>query len=347
MSEASTGKRRLGQALLIGVAAAAVALIACTFVVDEREQALVLAFGKPQRVAADPGLHWKLPPPFNNVEYFEDRILPLEATQSEVLAEDQRRLVVDAFARWRITDPLKFYQTVRDERGAINRLTPLLNSSIRDVLGDEVFTAVLTGERANLMARIQQQLSAGASNFGIEIVDVRIRRADLPDQNLQATYERMQTERQREAADYRARGKENAQERRAQADRRATETVAEAEREAQIIRGEADANAAEIFANAFGADPEFYAFYRSLLAYQTALDGNNSTIVMSPDSDFFAYLREEGTPSFEPGGLTVPRPGGEETAVESGTAGQQDAGSASSDNGADDDAPNQPDDAGN
>ena len=279
--------------LAVGVIAA----VACTFVVDEREKALVLAFGKPQKIVEEPGLEFKLPPPFNTVRKFSDRILPLETEPIEVLAVDQRRLVVDAFARWRITDPLRFYQTVNDETGAVSRLRTNLTVAIREVLGGEAFNAVLTDNRADLMNRIRDRVARIASDFGIEVVDVRIRRADLPDQNLQATYERMQTERQREAADYRARGKEAAQVKRAEADREAVEKTSEARRRSEIIRGEADAEAARILGDAFGEDPEFYAFYRSLLAYETALDGSNSTIVMSPDSDFFEYLRSEGTSS--------------------------------------------------
>jgi len=254
----------LSRGLLAVVALVLLIIATCTFVVDQREHALVLAFGKPKDAIAEPGLHFKLPPPFNNVEYFDKRILPLEAEPSEVLAKDQRRLVVDAFARWKIVDPLKFYQTVRTESLARQRLDTILASSIKEVVGDVVFDEVL-----------------------------RIRSADLPPQNLKATYERMQTEREREAADFRARGEEAKQIKQAEADRRAVELTSEARRKAEIIQGEADAVAAKTFADAFGKDPEFYNFYRSLIAYETALDGNNSSIVMSPNSDFFEYLRDE------------------------------------------------------
>ena len=290
-----------GRTVLIVLALLAVIILSCTFIVDERRQALVLAFGKPKETVTDPGLHFKLPTPFNNVEYFDQRILPLEGERSEVLAKDQRRLVVDSFARWKIVDPLKFYQSVRDEAGARRRLDPLLNASIKKVVGNVNFEEVLK-KRAELMTRIERALSDGAGKFGIEIVDVRIRSADLPEQNLKATYERMQTERQREAADFRARGKEAAQIKRAEADRRAVELTSEARRKSEIVQGEADAAAAKTFADAFGADPEFYNFYRSLIAYEKALGGNNSSIVMSPDSDFFEYLRDENGANNSGGG---------------------------------------------
>jgi len=282
----------LSRGLLAVVALVLLIIATCTFVVDQREHALVLAFGKPKDAIAEPGLHFKLPPPFNNVEYFDKRILPLEAEPSEVLAKDQRRLVVDAFARWKIVDPLKFYQTVRTESLARQRLDTILASSIKEVVGDVVFDEVLK-KRAELMERITSDVDNGAEEFGVEIVDVRIRSADLPPQNLKATYERMQTEREREAADFRARGEEAKQIKQAEADRRAVELTSEARRKAEIIQGEADAVAAKTFADAFGKDPEFYNFYRSLIAYETALDGNNSSIVMSPNSDFFEYLRDE------------------------------------------------------
>jgi len=282
----------LGRGLMALVAVVLLIIATCTFVVDQREHALVLAFGKPKDAIAEPGLHFKLPPPFNNVEYFDKRILPLESDPSEVLAKDQRRLVVDAFARWKIVDPLKFYQTVRTESLARQRLDTILASSIKEVVGDVVFDDVLK-KRAELMERITTDVDSGAKEFGVEIVDVRIRSADLPQQNLLATYERMKTERQREAADFRARGEEAKQIKQAEADRRAVELTSEARRKSDIIQGEADAAAAKTFADAFGKDPEFYNFYRSLIAYETALDGNNSSIVMSPDSDFFEYLRDE------------------------------------------------------
>jgi membrane protease subunit HflC len=282
----------VSRALLALVAIVLLVIVTCTFVVDQRQHALVLAFGKPQDPIVEPGLHFKLPPPFNNVEFFDKRILPLESDPSEVLAKDQRRIVVDAFARWKIVDPLKFYQTVRTESLARQRLQTILDSSIKEVVGDVVFDEVLK-KRAELMQSITRDVGVGAKEFGVEIVDVRIRSADLPQQNLLATYERMKTERQREAADFRARGEEAKQIKQAEADRRSVELTSEARRKSAIIKGEADAAAAKTFADAFGKDPEFYNFYRSLIAYETALDGGNSSIVMSPNSDFFEYLRDE------------------------------------------------------
>lgn len=282
----------LGRGIFAAIALLLLIFVTCTFIVDQRQHALVLAFGKPKDAVADPGLHFKLPPPFNNVEYFDKRILPLEGRPSEVLAKDQRRLVVDAFARWRIVDPLRFYQSVRDIGLAEQRMITLLDSAIKEEVGKVVFEDVLK-KRAKLMEDITEELDRGAEAFGIDVVDVRIRSADLPDQNLQATYQRMQTERQREAADFRARGEEAKQIKQAEADRRAVELISEARRASEIIQGEADAVAAKTFADAFGKDPEFYNFYRSLIAYEKALDGNNSSIVMSPNSDFFEYLKND------------------------------------------------------
>ncbi len=265
--------------------------LACVFVVDERQQALVLAFGRVERVEDVPGLKFKLPPPFNTVEFYEARILPLETTELEVTPLDDRRLVVDAFARWRILDPKRFRQSVQNMVAAMSRLETILNAALREVLGSEVSGSVLSGERVALMRQIRDATKTEAASLGVEIIDVRIRRADLPEQNLRATFERMEAERQREAADERARGAEAAQKVRAGADRQAVELVAEARRESEIVRGKADAKRNDIFAEAFGRDPEFFAFYRSLAAYVRALKGENSTLVITPDSEFFEYLK--------------------------------------------------------
>ena len=264
------------------------------FVVDERQQALVLAFGRVDRVESDPGLKFKLPPPFNTVEYYEDRILPLETNELEVTPADDRRLVVDAFARWRITDPKEFRQSVQSQTAGLSRLRLILNAALREVLGGQTSGSVLSGERTTLMHDIRDATKLQASALGVEIIDVRIRRADLPEQNLQATFQRMEAERQREAADERARGAEAAQKVRAGADREAVEIVSEARRSSEIIRGEADAQRNRIFADAFGRDPEFFSFYRSLTAYVRSLKGNNSTLVITPDSEFFQYLKSDG-----------------------------------------------------
>lgn len=285
--------------LVIGAAALAVLVVvglACVFVVDERQQALVLAFGRVDRVETEPGLKFKLPPPFNTVEFYEDRILPLETTALEVTPADDRRLVVDAFARWRIVDAKQFRQSVQNLRAAVNRLEGVLKASLREVLGSETSGTVLSGERAQLMRQIRDHTKSQAATLGVEIIDVRIRRADLPEQNLQATFQRMEAERQREAADERARGAEAAQKVRAEADRQAVEIVSEARRQSEIIRGKADAERNEIFADAFGRDPEFFAFYRSLIAYTRSLKGENSTLVITPDSEFFEYLKSDRLP---------------------------------------------------
>ncbi len=282
--------------ILAALAILVVAALSSVFIVDERQQALVLAFGRVDRVEAEPGLKFKLPPPFNTVEYFERRILSLETLELEVTPADDRRLVVDAFARWRITDPVKFRQSVQTEVAALSRLQSILNASLREVLGSVISDAVLSADRVVLMLQIRDTARADALALGVDIVDVRIRRADLPQQNLQATYDRMQAEREREAADERARGREAAQRVKASADRQAVELVSEAKRESDIIRGEADAKRNATFAKAFGADPEFFEFYRSMQAYLTALPGEKSSFVISPDSEFFEYLKaRDGT----------------------------------------------------
>lgn len=270
-----------------------IAGLSCVFVVDERQRALVLAFGRVDRIESSPGLKFKLPPPFNTVEYYEDRILPLETTELEVTPLDDRRLVVDAFARWRIVDAKQFRQSVQNMLAALSRLETILNAALREVLGSQTSGTVLSGERVALMRDIRDATKTEAASLGVEIIDVRIRRADLPEQNLQATFQRMEAERQREAADERARGAEAAQKVRASADRQAVEIVSEARRAAEIVRGQADAKRNGIFAEAFGRDPEFFAFYRSLTAYVRSLKGSNSTLVITPDSEFFEYLKSD------------------------------------------------------
>jgi membrane protease subunit HflC len=262
------------------------------FIVDERKRALVLQFGQVVgQPISEPGLNLKIPF-IQNVVFFEDRILPLETTALEITPLDDRRLVVDAFARWRIVDTVQFRRAVTDEVAALPRLERILTASLREVLGSVGSDSILSDARNDLMNRIRDASRRSASELGVEIVDVRIRRADLPEQNLQATYERMQAERQREAADERARGAEAAQRVRANADRQAVELVSEARREAEVIRGQADAQRNGIFAEAFGRDPEFFAFFRSMTAYERAFQGGNSSMVISPDSDFFSYLKD-------------------------------------------------------
>ena len=262
------------------------------YVVSQVQQAIVLQFGQVKQEKTEPGLGFKIPF-IQEVAYYEGRILPLETSALEVTPADERRLVVDAFARWRITDVVKFRQAVQTETAALPRLERILNASLREVLGSVDSADVLSPERTVLMTRIRDSARGQATNLGIEIIDVRIRRADLPEQNLNATFERMNAERQREAADERARGKERAQEVRATADREAVELVSDAQRQAEVIRGQSDAERNRIYAEAYGRDPEFFAFYRSLKAYERALQGKNSTMVMSPDSEFFDYLKSD------------------------------------------------------
>ena len=261
------------------------------FIVDERQQALVLRFGEVTEVKTEPGLGYKYP--WEDVVYYEGRILPLETGDLEVTPLDERRLVVDAFARWRITDVVLFRQAVQTEIAALSRLKSILTASLREVLGSVISKDVLSPERTILMVRIRDSARTQARGLGVEIIDVRIRRADLPEQNLNATFARMNAEREREAADERARGKERAQEVSATADRGAVELISEARRQAEVIRGEADAERNNIYASAYGRDPEFFAFYRSLKAYGRSLKGDNTTMVISPDSEFFDYLKTD------------------------------------------------------
>jgi membrane protease subunit HflC len=263
------------------------------FVVDERQKALVLQFGQVADVKEEPGLAFKLPF-IQQVVRYDDRILSLDTMPLEVTPLDDRRLVVDAFARYRIINVVQFRQAVGT--GGIvtaeSRLERILNAALREVLGSVTSNAVLSTDRIELMTRITESAKIESKGLGIEIVDVRIKRADLPTQNLAATFRRMQAERERMAADERARGQEAAQIVRAEADRKAVETVSEAKKEAEIIRGTADALTTKIFADAFGRDPEFYAFTRSLIAYEQSMTGSNTTMVISPNSEFFDYIKE-------------------------------------------------------
>jgi membrane protease subunit HflC len=263
------------------------------FVVDERQKALVLQFGQVRDVKEDPGLAFKLPF-IQQVVRYDDRILSLDTMPLEVTPLDDRRLVVDAFARYRIINVIQFRQAVGT--GGIltaeGRLERILNAALREVLGSVNSNAVLSADRIELMTRITNAAKTESKGLGIEIVDVRIKRADLPNQNLAATFRRMQAERERMAADERARGQEAAQIVRAEADREALEIVSGARKSSEIIRGKADARTTKIFADAFGRDPEFYAFTRSMMAYEQSMTGKNTTMVISPDSEFFDYIKE-------------------------------------------------------
>ncbi|MEP4036143.1 protease modulator HflC [Pseudophaeobacter sp.] len=278
---------------------ALVGILSSVFIVDEREKALVLQFGRVVSVKEDPGLAFKIPL-IQEVVRYDDRILSRDIDPLEITPSDDRRLVVDAFARYRVVDVNRFRQAVG--AGGIataeNRLDSILRAQTREILGSVSSNDILSSDRAALMLRIRNGASLDAQSLGIAIIDVRLKRTDLPSENLEATFERMRAERVREATDERARGNEAAQRIRAQADRTVVELVSEAEREAEIIRGEADAERNAIFAEAYGRDPEFFEFYRSLNAYEGALKGNNSSLVLSPDSEFFNYLRSSrGTPA--------------------------------------------------
>lgn len=280
----------------IAIAAAAVVflivLLSSLFTVHQTQQALVLQVGKPLAPVTTPGLHFKLPWPLQNVLYLDKRVLFLDLPAQEVIAQDKKRLVVDAFARWRITDALQFYQSLTDENVAAIRLQSILGSNVRRILGSQTFVAVLSGERAKLMVDIRNGVNSETKNFGIEVIDVRIRRADLPQQNSDAIYRRMQQERVRQANEFRAQGEQISQEIRSKADRDATVTVAEATRQGEITKGEGDLEKNRIFADAFGQDPDFFSFYRSMTSYQQSLKGENTTVVLSPDSDFFRYFSQ-------------------------------------------------------
>ena len=259
------------------------------FTVYQTRQALVVRLGQPVRVITDPGLNVKVPL-IDSVINIDKRILDLENPAQEVIASDQKRLVVDAFARYRIKDVLKFYQTVGTVDGANSQLAILLNSALRRVLGEATLTQVVRDQREHLMARVREQLDNEAQGYGISVVDVRIRRADLPEQNSQAVYQRMQTERQQEAAQYRAEGAQKAQEIRAKADRDVTVLLAEAQSKGERTRGEGDGERNRIFADAYSRDPDFFAFYRSMQAYETGLRANDTRMLLKPDSEFFRFF---------------------------------------------------------
>jgi membrane protease subunit HflC len=283
--------------LLPLVAIAIAAILSSVFIVDERQKALVLQFGQIRSVREMPGLYFKIPL-IQEVVRYDDRILGRDVEPLEVTPSDDRRLVVDAFARYKIVDVVRFRQATGagGESFAENRIDTILRAQIREVLGGVDSSAILSENRAALALQIRDAAKAEAAALGVEIVDVRLRRTDLPEQNLEATFARMRAERQREAADQIARGNEAAQRLRATADRTVIETVSDAKRQAEIIRGEADARRNAIFAAAYGADPDFFEFYRSLSAYRTSLLAGNSTMVMSPDSEFFDYLRSSTAP---------------------------------------------------
>lgn len=288
--------------LLTAIAVAAIAIIfvasSSMYTVTQTEQALVLQFGEMKRVVKDPGLHFKIPLA-QNVVYLDNRVLDLDTPPEELIASDQKRLVVDTLARYRIVDPLKFFQSVGNELGMQNRLARVVGGTLRNIIGNYTLIDVVSDKRAAIMAAIKKQVNSEMSSFGIDVIDVRIRRADLPQANSEAIFARMRSERDREAKQARAEGAEAAQRIRARADRDRTVIIAEAQKTAQITRGEGDAQSVKIYADAFSKDPQFFAFYRSMEAYKKALgNGDNTTMVLSPDSSFLRYFNSpEGAPA--------------------------------------------------
>jgi membrane protease subunit HflC len=280
--------------LLIPAAVLVIAtILSSMYIVDERQKVLVLQFGQIKQVREEPGLYFKVPV-IQEIVRYEDRILGFDIDPQEVTPRDDRRLVVDAFARWRIVDVQRFRQAVGSggEALAQDRLGGILINEIRNILGQVDSSVILSADRTSITKQILDSARTKGLELGVQIVDVRLRRTDLPEQNLQATFARMRAEREREATDQIARGNEAAQRLRAQADRTVIETVSDAKRQAEIVRGEADAKRNAIFATAYGADPDFFQFYRSLTAYRDSLQAGNSTLVLSPDSEFFRYLKD-------------------------------------------------------
>ena len=272
---------------LVGVIA--VVAFFSIFIVKEVNQAIVLQFGDPKKIITKPGLNFKLPF-IQNVVFLDKRILNLDAPPEEVIASDQKRLIVDAFARFQIVDPLKFYISVGNERVARSRLSTIINSRIRSVLGTQRLQTLLSEDRTKQMALIQEGVNNEAEKFGIKIVDVRIKRADLPQANSNAIFARMQTEREREAKEFRAKGAEMAVTITSTADKEVTVILANAEKKSEIMKGEGDGQRNKIFANAFGKDPEFFGFYRAMQAYEKALIGGETSLILSPDSEFFKFF---------------------------------------------------------
>ncbi|MEW5424737.1 protease modulator HflC [Amorphus sp. 3PC139-8] len=281
---------RAGLIAIIAVVVGALILINTSlFVLNPTQQALILQFGQVRRAVTDPGLYFKIPF-VQNVLFLDKRILDLDVPAQEIIAEDQKRLVVDAFARYRISNPVLFYQSVNNVAEGASRLSTFMQSAVRAVLADASFTEIVRDDRPQLMDRIRQEVQSRANSLGIEVVDVRIRRADLPEANSQAIFRRMQTERQQEATEIRAEGEEAAQRIRANADRQATVIIAEANRESDQIRGQGDAQRSSIFAEAYNRDPGFFAFYRSMQAYESSLNSDDTRLVISPKSEFFRYF---------------------------------------------------------
>ena len=284
---------KLSKFLLPVLVVVGFAIYLSLFVVKEINQAIVLQFGDPKKVIVEPGLQVKIPF-IQNVVFLDRRILNLDAPPEEVIASDQKRLIVDAYARFKIIDPLKFYISVGDERVARSRLSTIINSRIRSVLGKQSLATLLSEDRTKQMTIIQEGVNTEAKNFGIEIIDVRIKRADLPQANSEAIFKRMQTEREREAKEFRAKGAEMAVTITSTADKEVTVLLANAKKQSEIMKGEGDGQRNKIFANAFGKEPAFFAFYRAMQAYENALIGGDTSLILSPDSDFFKFFGNTG-----------------------------------------------------
>jgi membrane protease subunit HflC len=275
----------LGGALVIVLA---FVLLTMPFTVTQTEQAIVLQFGNPVRVVAEPGLYVKRP--WESVIDYDKRVLDFDLAAARVTAADQKPMIVDAYSRFRIINPLLFYQTIGTEMAARSRLTPIMSGVVRNIISTVALADVVSGKREETMKRIRDSVNDQTKGFGIAITDVRLRRADLPEANSQAIYARMKSDREREAAQYRANGDQAAAEIRADADRQRTEILAEAQKQAQILRGQGDADSIKISADAFSRDKSFFIFYRSLEAYKNALSGQDTTFVLSPDDEFFRYF---------------------------------------------------------
>lgn len=280
----------LKAALLVVLVAVAVVFYACTFIVSQTQSALVLRLGAVRAIKTEPGLYFKWFAPIETVTLLDNRILDLDLPAQEIIASDQKRLVVDAFTRYRISDPLRFYQAVNNIPRANSQLSSIVNGNVRSVLAEASFVAVVRSERAKLMTRIRDDVNREAARFGMTVVDVKLRRVDLPAANSAAVFQRMQTDRQREAAEARALGGQQSQEIRARADRDATVIVAEAQQHADEIRGQGEGERNRVFAEAFGKDPEFFAFYRSMQAYEASIKPGDTRMVLTPDSPFFQFF---------------------------------------------------------
>ena len=284
---------KLGKFIIPIIIVLAIITYLSLFTVKEINQAIVLQFGNPKQVITEAGLQWKIPF-VQNVVFLDRRILSLDPAPEEVIASDQKRLIVDAYSRFKIIDPLKFYISLGNEMVARSRLATIINSRIRNVLGKQSLATLLSEERGRQMAIIQEGVNEEAKKFGIEIIDVRIKRADLPQANSEAIYKRMQTEREREAKEFRARGAEMAVTITSTADKEVTVILANADKQSEIMKGEGDGIRNKIFADAYGRDPEFFSFYRAMQAYEKALIGGETTMILSPDSDFFKYFGSTG-----------------------------------------------------